>query len=251
MRSVVVNYNGRKYSFPIGLKNEQEAVKELQEQLRWSEKLLMYCCYVNCEVASTVISECFEVFYTRPDVFKHKIKRLAKEARKELNDTINIILRYGNRQLFENYSTNFCIDVEADCKAFRDSLKEELEAHNVKEAELYAHVNTSLVLLEYCINSYDTLMKELRGKFGRDFSPLYTMFCPKSALLKWNMMFTELFEKDKQESDVNLSECVKCQEALKAIDTKLLDYDRIEKNITAAYNELVEEEEEKKRKQKA
>ena len=241
MRSVVINQNGKKYRFPIGAKGEKEAVTELQNQLTWSEKLLMYSCYVNTEVASRTITECMEEFFVRRDVYKHQTKKLANEARKSLYDTMNVILSHGDKEFLDNFSNNMCEEIWPNIDNLRNAIMFELDSVGVKESRLYAYVNTAFAMLEYCTRSYDKLMKELREKFNRDFSPIYTEFCPKDARYKWDLMFTKLFEKDMQDYDINLSASEKCQKAMTEIDDKLLDYDRIRNHVVEAYKELPDE----------
>ena len=241
MRTVSVDYKGKRYRFSIGSENAEEAVKELQRQLEWAERLLFYCCYQNCEVASRAISECMEIFFKRPDVYRHTIKKLAHGSRVDLANTIKVILLNGDRELLENYSGNFCEEIQGLVDHMRDCIYQELISKGVKEAELYSHVNTAFVMLEYCVKSYDRLMKELKESFHRDFSELYVTFRPSSALKKWDMMFLKLFEKDKQEYEVDLTENQACKDAIIAIDERLLDYDTIVNNIVKAYDELPDE----------
>jgi len=238
MRTVSVDYKGKRYRFPIGNQNAEDAVKELQTQLGWVERLLVYCCYQNCEVASRAISECMEIFFNRTDVYRQKTKQLAHGARVDLMKTVSIILMNSDKEFLENYSGNFCEEVQGLVDYLRNCIYQELKAAGVKEALLYAYVNTAFVMLEYCVKSYDRLMNEFKEKFGRDFYLLYIDFRPTSAFKKWDEMFTALFEKDSQEYNVDLSENQKCRNAFLLIDNKLLDYDTIIKNIVKAYDEL-------------
>ena len=131
--------------------DEQSAVEELKAQMSWSEKLLMYCCYVNCEVASRTITECMELFFKRTDLYRHQTKKLAKEARKSLKDTIDNILYHGDKEFLDNYSANFCEEIWPDIDKLRYSIEHELQKSKVKEAKLYAYVNTAFVMLSYFI----------------------------------------------------------------------------------------------------
>lgn len=241
MRTVLIDFKGKRYRFPIGGQNAEEAVAELQTQLDWTERLLVYCCYQNCEVASRAISECMEIFFNRPDIYRQKTKQLAHGARVDLIKTISLILQNSDKEFLENYSGNFCEETQGLVDYLRNCIYQELKAAGVKEAHLYAYVNTAFVMLEYCVKSYDRLMNELREKFGRDFHQLYIDFRPSSAFRKWDEMFTAIFRKDSQEYDVDLSDNEKCRNAFLLIDSKLLDYDTIIKNIVKAYNELPED----------
>lgn len=241
MRTVSVDYKGKRYRFPIGSQNAEEAVKELQTQLCWTERLLVYCCYLNCEMASRAMSECVEVFLKRPDKYRQTTKKLTHGARVDLLNTIRVILLNSDKAFLENYSGNFCEEVQGMMDYLRNCIWQELRDAGVKEAQLYAYVNTAYVMLEYCVKSYDRLMNELKEKFGRDFYPLYIDFRPSKAFRKWSDMFTALFEKDSQECDLDLSDNEKCRNAFLLLDNKLLDYNTIINNIVKAYEELPED----------
>ena len=241
MTNVVVRYNGRKFLFPTMEEDNEKAVRELKKQMEFSERILMYSCYLDCEVASRAITVCMEEFFCRPDIYRHKIKKLANEARKALYDTIQDILGHGDAEFLDNYSANFCEDLMPDIEKLRFAIEHEMNRAKIKEARLYSYVNTAFVMLQYCLRSYDKLMKELREKFGRDFSPLYVIFKPTKACALWDAMYGELFTRDKQDYEIDLNSSDMCRIAVDVIDHKLLNSDRIHDNIVRAYRELPDE----------
>lgn len=238
---LAINYRGRKYNFNVLESQPGEAIQKLRDEMHEAERLLMYACYMNCEVASRAISYCMEEFFKRKDIYRHEVKQLAKESRKALKETIDEILRHGDPEFLDNYSANFCEDIDGDLEKLRYAIEFEMQKKKIKEARLYSYVNVAFIMLQYCKRTYNTIMRELHEKYGHDFTELYVVFCPSAASSKWDIMFSKLFEKDKQTYTIDLNKSEMCKLAIEVIDHKLLDYKRIRQNIIKAYKELAEE----------
>lgn len=238
-KNITVKVGDHKHVFKTNYAGK-EACDNIKNAMTWTERALVYSCYVNCEVAARTMTLCMEEFFKRKDIYRHGVKMFANKSRAAMYKTLAKIYAKGEEEYLDEYATNFYLDIEKDIETLRQSVENEMKAANFPEARLFSFANVAYAMLEYTGITYRGVLQEVKNQFRYDFSRLYTDFNPTESFAFWDKMYIEL-EKRYKGYNIDLNSSTACREAMVVIDSKLLDTERINKYLIKAFEEISDE----------
>lgn len=242
-KNITVVVDGHKHVFKTNYAGK-EACENLKNAMSWTEKALVYSCYVNCEAAARTITLCMEEFFKRKDLYRNKVKMLANKSRAAMYKTLAGILSNGEEEYLDEYSNNFWLDIESDVEKLRLCVEKEMNDAGQPEARIFSFANVAYAMLQYTGITYRGVIEEIKNQYGYDFSELYKVFNPTEAFKLWDLMYEELAKRYK-DFDIDLSNSKPCQEAMIVIDRKLLDTERISNYLMKAFEDISDESKER------
>lgn len=128
------------------------------------------------------------------DLFRHKVKHLANETMQVATNLRSSMLGVmEHRDFFDTYSDRVIDLAENDITLFRISIKQTLDDHKYKNAELISYIETSRTILEVANEHFKSIMKTAREDYGVNYAKAFCEFNPQEVLNRWQKVCDLLY----------------------------------------------------------
>ena len=149
-----------------------------------------------------LVSSCINEMYnadsylrSKPDIFKGEVRKWCNHAFREAKFTMyKIQENMRHKKFWEDYSDTVIDVAQQDIMLFRLSIEQTLKNSGIVDSEMLAAVETARVLLDMGVRQYEELMKEVKGRFGRDYTKEFSEFRLDRIFKCWSKMCDELYK---------------------------------------------------------
>ena len=130
-----------------------------------------------------------------------------------------------------------------------NAVKRALDRHHQKNTELKARLECGLICAELAVGQFDALMRDMKEKFGVDYTPIFTKGRYTNPLYTWRQLCDIYVKSDNPDETIDLNKDENLRTAADVLARKLSDADllnrigtkAIEQNLDTARNYISEE----------
>ena len=176
------------------------------------------------EVARIAISDGIDAI-KQGGLYKQKTKQLCNETfRRQEAYEAQHNSNFGDRlKLWLDYLDGTEDEYRRHIFNIYMALKMTLDKHKQKNAELKARLECGRICAELAVGQFDALMRDLKAKFGVDYSPLFIAGRYTDPLYTWKQLCNIYVKTDNPDDFINLNEDANLRLAADVLARKLSD----------------------------
>ena len=176
------------------------------------------------EVARIAISDGIDAI-KQGGLYKQKTKQLCNETfRRQEAYEAQHNSNFGDRlKLWLDYLDGTEDEYRRHIFNIYMALKMTLDKHKQKNAELKARLECGRICAELAVGQFDALMRDLKTKFGVDYSPLFIAGRYTDPLYTWKQLCNIYVKTDNPDDFINLNEDANLRLAADVLARKLSD----------------------------
>ncbi len=176
------------------------------------------------EVARIAISDGIDAI-KQGGLYKQKTKQLCNETfRRQEAYEAQHNSNFGDRlKLWLDYLDGTEDEYRKHIFNIYMALKMTLDKHKQKNAELKARLECGRICAELAVGQFDALMRDLKAKFGVDYSPLFIAGRYTDPLYTWKQLCNIYVKTDNPDDYINLNEDANLRLAADVLARKLSD----------------------------
>lgn len=207
--------------------------KEL-EGLRWVAKTIDFGVSLTATVALNELTTAYVMLRERSNICRHKVRQMANDARKQaelFRGRMFSVMR--DRGFFDTYSDHAIDLSEQDVTLLRLSVKQTLDNHKYKDAELISYLETARTILNMAVAQFKSVMGTAKADYGTDYSAAFCEFNPTPVFRAWERLCAVLYV-SKGDIDLNTPDTIAFFEQMAG---KFAEGDYVEECLKTAYRE--------------
>lgn len=162
--------------------------------------------------------------------YKKECKQYMNKAFKEYD---NFEMALKDLDITTFYNLMACADklqdyISNDVYLLKMSFKNYLDKFSIAQSDMLANIHVARVLLDRAVKAYGEYFKSVNNQIGYDISPYMEVFRIDGAFKWWNEMSEYITNKvDNTDLIINFNEDVNCRLAVKVINDKLSDFNKL------------------------
>ena len=121
-----------------------------------------------------------------------------------------------------------------------NAVKMALNKHHQKNAELKARLECGLICAELAVGQFDALMRDMKEKFGVDYSPIFISGRYTNPLYTWKQICDIYVKTDNPEETIDLNKDANLRMAADVLARKLSDIELLNRIGTKAIEQNIE-----------
>lgn len=174
-----------------------------KEGLIWIAKVMDFGVSLLVVSAFNELRNAMVFLQERKDIYRNTVKKNANEALRQSRIRERWILdNMINKQFWLDYSDAVIDLANTDITRFRLAIKQTLDDAKYRDSNVVSYIETARVLMRMSVIQWESVVKDARERWGRDYSKEFSEYNISSIFQIWDKVCCVIY---KTESSIDLN----------------------------------------------
>lgn len=174
-----------------------------KEGLIWIAKVMDFGVSLLVVSAFNELRNAMVFLQERKDIYRNTVKKNANEALRQSRIRERWILdNMINKQFWLDYSDAVIDLANTDITRFRLAIKQTLDDAKYRDSNVVSYIETARVLMRMSVIQWESVVKDARERWGRDYSKEFSEYNISSIFQIWDKVCGVIY---KTESSIDLN----------------------------------------------